>query len=69
MKIQFVEDIDLGLRKSLEGRVSKHQRFKGGEIYCAEFLSEDSDSETISFRFENGLFALGVARFAVATTS
>lgn len=66
MKIEFVEDIDLALRKSFEGRVTKRHRFKCGEIHFVEFLAEDMDAETIDFRFDDGLLALGVGRFAVA---
>jgi hypothetical protein len=69
MKIEFVEDIDLALRKSLRGRVTKHRRFESGEVQYAEFLGEDSDLETIDLRFENGLFAIKVPRFAVCVSS
>ncbi len=66
MKIEFVEDIDLALRKTLDGRVTKRHRFKPGNTQEAEFLGEDSDLETIDFQFPDGLFAIKVPRFAVA---
>jgi hypothetical protein len=69
MKIEFVEDIDLALRKRLGGRVTKRRRFKPGEVQDVEFLGEDSDLETIDFQFENGLFAIKVPRLAVRVTN
>lgn len=69
MKIEFVEDIDLALRKRLRGRVTKHRRFKLGEVHPAEFLGEDSDLETIDLQFEDGLFAMKVPRFAVSVSN
>ena len=66
MKIQFLEDIDLALRKDFDGPVMKRRRFKCGEIHFVDFLGEDLDAETIDFRLEDGLLALGVGRFAVA---
>ena len=69
MKIEFVEDIDLALRKRLGGRVTKRRRFKPGEVQDAEFLGEDSDLETIDFQFEKGLFAIKVPRLAVRVTN
>jgi hypothetical protein len=66
MKIEFTEDIDLALRKTFGGRITKRRRFKCGEIHYVEFTGEDTDAETIDFRFEDGLLALGVGRFAVA---
>ena len=68
MKIEFIEDIDLALRRTLAGRVSCRRRFKPGDAECVEFLGEDSDLETISFQLENGLFAIRVPRFAVAVS-
>jgi len=68
MKIEFVEDIDLALRKTMDGRVTCRRRFGPGDVQYAEFLGEDSDLETISFRLENGLFAIKVPRFAVAVS-
>jgi hypothetical protein len=65
MKIKFVEDIDLALCKRLAGRVIKHERFKEGEVYCVEFLGEDSDRETIDIQFADGSFGMSVPRFAV----
>jgi hypothetical protein len=65
MKIKFVEDIDLALRRRLPGRVIKHQRFKEGQVYCVEFLGEDSDHETIDIEFADGSFGLSVPRSAV----
>lgn len=65
MKVEFVEEIDLALRRSPEGRITKHCRFKRGEIHHVEFLGEDSDLETIDFQFADGLFAKRVPRFAV----
>jgi len=69
MKIEFVEDIDLALRKRLDGRVTKRRRFKPGETQNAEFLGEDSDLETIDFQFPDGLYAIQVPRFAVSVTN
>jgi len=66
MKIEFVEDIDVALRKSLVGRVTKRRRFKPGETCCAEFLGEDSDLETVDLQFEDGLYATKVPRTAVS---
>ena len=68
MKIEFVEDIDLALRKRLGGRVTKRRRFKPGEAHEAEFLGEDSDLETINLQFPDGLYAIQVPRFAVSVT-
>jgi hypothetical protein len=69
MKIEFVEDIDLALRKRVGGRVTKRRRFKPGETQDAEFLGEDSDLETIDFQFPDGLFATKVPRFAISVTN
>jgi hypothetical protein len=66
MKIEFIEDISLALRKSFEGRVTKYRRFKRGEVRQIEFLSEDLDAETIDFQFEDCPLALGVTRTVVA---
>ncbi len=68
MTIEFVEDIDLALRKSLQGRVTNRQRFKRGEIHHVEFLGEDSDLETIDIQFADGLFAIKVPRLAIDAT-
>lgn len=69
MKIEFIEDIDLALRKRLGGRVIKRCRFKPGEALDAEFLGEDFDLETIDLQFPDGLFAIKVPRFAVSVTN
>ncbi|MGA2278890.1 MAG: hypothetical protein ABSG80_01150 [Verrucomicrobiota bacterium] len=68
MKIEFVEDIDLALRKTLDGRVTKRRHFKPGDTQEAEFLGEDTDLETIDFQFPDDLFAIKVPRFAIAVT-
>ncbi len=68
MKIEFVEDIDLALRKTLDGRVTKRRRFKPGDTQEAEFLGEDSDLETINLQLQDGLYAIQIPRFAVAVT-
>ena len=68
MKIEFVEDINLALRKQLDGRVTKRRHYKPGATQDAEFLGEDSDLETIDFKFPDGLFAIKVPRFAVSVT-
>ena len=65
MKIEFVEDVDLALRKNLGGRVTKRRRFKYGEVHHVEFLGEDSDLETIDIQFADGYFAINVPRFAI----
>ena len=66
MKIEFVEEIDLALRRIPEGRVTKSRRFKVGEVHEAEFLGEDSDLETIDIQLADGLFALKVPRSTVS---
>jgi hypothetical protein len=68
MKIVFVEDINLALRKTLDGRVTKRRRFKPGDTQEAEFLGEDSDLETIDLQLPNGLFAIQIPRFAASVT-
>ena len=68
MKIEFVEDIDLALRKRLGGRVTKRRCFQPGKTQDAEFLGEDSDLETIDFQFPDGLIAIQVPRSAVSVT-
>jgi len=68
MKIEFVEDIDLALRKRLDGRVTCRRRFKPGDMLYANFLGEDSDLETIDFVIAENLYAIRVPRFAVAVT-
>jgi hypothetical protein len=42
MKIKFVEDIDLALRKRLDGRVACRRRFKPGDKLCAEDIGNQS---------------------------
>lgn len=66
MKIEFIDDISLALRKRLDGRVTSRRRFQQGEVHQVEFLGEDLDIETIDFQFEDGSFALNVTRMAVA---
>jgi hypothetical protein len=66
MKIEFVEDIDLALRKSLNGRVTHHRRFKSGQVQYADFLGEDSDLNFIDFQLADGGFAMKVPQFVVA---
>jgi hypothetical protein len=66
MKITFIEDIVLALRRKLDGRVVRRNRFKQCKVCRVEFLGEDLDRETIDFRFDNGLIALGVTRHVVA---
>jgi hypothetical protein len=66
MKITFIEDIVLALRRKLDGRVVRRNRFKQSDVCRVEFLGEDLDRETIDFRFDNGLIALGVTRNVVA---
>ncbi len=68
MKIEFVEEINLALRKSLDGRMVKRRRCKPGEVQCADFLGEDSDLESIDLQLADGFFAIKVPRFAVAIT-
>jgi hypothetical protein len=68
MKIEFVEEIDLALRKTLDSRVTSRRRFKSGDVQSAEFIGEDNGLETIDFQFADGRFALKVPRFAVAVT-
>jgi len=65
MKIEIIEEINLALRKSLDGRVTARRCCKISEIHPVEFLGEDSDLETISFQFADGLSAIKVPRFAV----
>jgi hypothetical protein len=65
MTIEFTEDIDLGLRKSFQGRVTKRRWFKQGEVHRVEFLGEGPDLESIDFRFDDGLVAMKVPRFVV----
>jgi hypothetical protein len=69
MKIEFVEDIDLALRKSLNGRVTHHRRFKSGNVQYADFIGEDSDLDFIDFQIADGWFAIKVPRLAVAVTA
>ena len=66
MKIEFTEDVNLALRKNLDGRATRHRRFKQNEVHRVEFLGEDLDAETIDVRFEDGYLALKVARPIVA---
>jgi hypothetical protein len=68
MKIEFVEDIDLALCKTLDGRVSRRRRFKPNDVQCVDFIGEDSDHETIDFQLVDGWFAINVPRFAVAVS-
>ena len=68
MKIDFVEEIDLALRRTPQERVVKSRRFKPGEVHDAEFLGEDSDLETIDIQLSDGLFAVKIPRFAVSVT-
>ena len=68
MKIEFVEDVKLALRRNLEGRVIKSRRYKNGEVHWVEFLGEDPDLETIDFQFQDGSFAIKVPRFVVNVT-
>jgi hypothetical protein len=65
MKIEFIEDINLALRKTLDSRVTSRRRFKPGDVQDGDFLGEDSDLETINFQLADGRFALKVPRFAV----
>ena len=69
MKIEFIEDIDLALRKRLGGRVTCRRRFKPGDMRFADFLGEDSDLNFIDFQLEDGWLAIRVPRFAVAVTA
>ncbi len=69
MRIEFIEEITLALCKSLDGRITKNRCCKSGEIHRVEFLGEDSNLETISFQFKDGLFALKVPRFTVHVKS
>ena len=66
MKIEFCEEIDLALRKSLNGRVVQRRRCAEGEIHQVEFLGEDPDLEFIDFQFEDGSCAIKVPRHSVA---
>jgi hypothetical protein len=66
MKVEITEPIKMALRKSLDGRVSRLADFRPGEFHFVEFLGEGPDLETISFRFEDGYFALDVPRRSVA---
>jgi hypothetical protein len=68
MKIEFIEDINLALRKSINGRVIHHRRFKSGNVQNADFIGEDSDLNFIDFQLADGGFAIKVPRFAVAVT-
>lgn len=69
MKIEIIDEIEMGLRKALNGRVRKRMRLKPGDSYVVEFLGEHPDLETISFQFADGFFALDVPRCAIAVTA
>jgi len=68
MRIEFIEETNLALRKTRDGRTIKHRRFRKDEVCEVEFLGEDSDLDFIDFRFEDGLCAIRVPRFAVTLT-